>query len=471
MLTKHSKRSLVGVAFLLIILPLLLISVQTTKEYLSKAAEQKAQIYIDTKKTVGPLPQTWHALAQGGEEKGVRMLANVIGKTSELSPRYIRIDHIYDFYNVVQKHPDGGLIITWEELDQTVCDILRTGAQPFLSLGYMPQVLSKDGSLISEPANWDQWALLVQKTIEHYSGQNEVICGTILDKNLDNVYYEVWNEPDLEAFGKWSLYGPNKDYKTLYYYSSKGAQNAQNVKNFFLGGPSTTRAYKNWMQVFLEYVQAFNLRLDFISWHHYSQNPDDFYEDMNNLNLWLADEKYARFRNLPRIISEWGFDSGTNPLSETEIAAAHTIFAIRHLVDQDLEMAFAFEIKDGQTPRWGILTHTGEEKQRYKALKLLNKLGKTKLYFYGEGTWVKTIASRNFDIISTILVNYDLENKNTELVPVTFINLDPGNYMLTQTDLYGKELTSEETVGNDGILLKQIYMPANAVYALELVKI
>lgn len=471
MLNKENKRSLIAIVFLLVILPLLLVSVQTTKEYLSKAVEQKAQIYIDTARVIGPLPQTWRALAQGGEEKGVRMLANVIGQTSELAPRYIRIDHIYDFYNVVQRHPDGGLILNWSNLDQTVCDILRTGARPFFSLGYMPTAISKDGSIISEPANWEEWVVLVQKTIEHYSGQNEVVCGAILDKNLDNVYYEVWNEPDLESFGKWSLYGGNKDYKTLYYYSSKGAQSAQNVKRFFFGGPAITRAYHNWFKVFLDYVKAFNLRLDFLSWHHYSQDPEDFYKDMDNINLWLAEEKYAGFRNLPRIISEWGFDSGINPLSETEIAAAHTISSIRHLVDQNLEMAFAFEIKDGQTPRWGILSYAGEEKPRYKALKLLNKLGRTKLHLYGEGAWVKAIASRDFGKISTILVNYDLGNKNTELVPVTFTNLEPGNYAFTQIDLSGREIIYEEVVGSDGVLLKQIYMPANTVYALDLVKI
>jgi len=456
----NNLRSL-GVIFLIVItLPLLLSAIQTQKKYRSKAGGALSQIYIDTAKTTGPIAQTWRALAQGGEEKGVRMLSNVIGQITELSPRYIRIDHIYDFYDVASRNPDGSINLNFRNLDQTVCDILRTNAKPFFSLGYMPQALSKDGSLISPPINWGEWSYIVQKTIEHYSSKNPQICNSSLDENLSQVYYEVWNEPDLETFGKWSIYGGEKDYKALYYFSAVGAQNAYEVQPFFFGGPATTKLYANWIRYFLDYVKAFNLRLDFLSWHHYSDKPDDFSVDLRNIKAWLSDPKYQAFASLPFIISEWGYDSDVNPISDTEIAGAHTVSAIRNLIEEDLEMAFVFDIKDGPVPKWGILSSKGEEKPRFKALKLLGRLGSTRLFVSGEGTWVKALASRNFQTITAVLVNYDPSNVHTELVPVTYTNLDPGRYYFVQTE-----------VGNDGILIKKIYLSANSVVSLELTKI
>ncbi len=131
------------------------------------------------------------------------MLANVIPQISELYPKYIRIDNLYDFYNVVSRNDKGELILNFEKLDQTVCDIYATGAKPFFSLGYIPETISEDGSLIGKPKNWQEWSFLVQKTVERYSGRKTVLsCGAMYDFWRTDIYYEVWNEPDLEVFGK-----------------------------------------------------------------------------------------------------------------------------------------------------------------------------------------------------------------------------------------------------------------------------
>ena len=79
------------------------------------------------------------------------MLANVIPQTAALYPRYIRLDHIYDYYDLVNRDNRGNLQLNWQKLDATVCDIFHTGAKPFFSLGYMPSVLSSEGSPVSKP--------------------------------------------------------------------------------------------------------------------------------------------------------------------------------------------------------------------------------------------------------------------------------------------------------------------------------
>lgn len=436
--------------------------------FLSRASSQKANLVIDTKQIKGRLQYNWKALAQGGEERG-GMLHNITDQLSILGVRYIRIDHIYDFYDVVSRNADGTLKLDFSKLDETVCDIYHAQAKPFFVLGYMPEVLSGDTSLISAPKNWDEWSATVQKTIEHYSGNQTVLCGGVAGSWLEDVYYEVWNEPDLETFGKWSIYG-GKDYKTLYYYSVLGAGNAQSVNKFFIGGPVTTKIYKNWLTTFLRFAKEKNIRVDFISWHHYSKNTNDYTQDMVNIDSWLSTPEFEQYRNLPRIISEWGYDSEPNPIAHTNVGAAHTVASIRNLIEQGLEMAFGFEVKDGPEPRWGILSFSGEKKPRYYALTMLNALEGYRLKIEGEGSFVKALASFWQNKIAVVMVNYDEGNTNIESVPLTLTNVPIGSYTVTQHTLDGQSSQESITVGEDGMITRTILMAPNAVVSLEFVR-
>ncbi len=431
----------------------------------SKAIDVKANLIIDTKKITGPVFPNWKAIAQGGEEPGVRMFQNVLPQMTELQTRYIRLDHLYDFYNVVSR--DGGnLKFNWENLDATVCDILSVGAKPFFSLTYMPTVISTDGTVIGRPKDWDEWATVVQKTIERYSGKNSQLCGGKFT-GVENIYYEVWNEPDLESFGHWS----KSEYLTLYNYSSQGASLAQNTFPFMLGGPATTALYENWVKTFVNYVDSNNLKLDFISWHHYTVNPEDYTNDLIQLESWLYDYP-PKYKNITKIVSEWGYDSSYNPIAETDDGAAYTIASIRNLMNKGLEMAFSFEVKDGPTPRWGVLSYTGEKKPRFYALRFLNLLQGLQLQVVGEGTYIKAISSfyPPTGKISLVLVNYDKDQKNNELVPITFINITDGNYQMILTYTNGQTVTFKDLVVTGGQLQRSILMRPNMVMGLELQK-
>lgn len=459
-------------AILVVTIPILFYSFQS----FSRASSIKANIVVDVAKTSGPFPDRWKAFAQGGEEAGVRMLENVVPKISELYPKYIRLDHIYDFYDVVSRDQSNNLNFNFDKLDKTVCDIYHTGAKPFFSLGYMPPTMSQDGSLIGKPKNWNEWTFLVQQTVEHYSGKETVLpCGVMEDFWKTDIYYEVWNEPDLESFGKWRYAGGDKNYSDLYFYSVKGAQQAQNVHTFKIGGPVTTALYKNWIQKFLDFVTINNLRIDFISWHHYSKKTDDYTDDIIKLNKWLGESsKYDQYQNLPKVISEWGYDSNVNEIADTEVGAAHTISSLRNLLNAEVQLAFLFEIKDGLSPSWGILTHDGQEKPRYKALKLLNSLEGNRLIVDGEGSNVSAIASINEEKISLVLTNYDQAGRNYEAVPVIFKNLEEVDYNLTKKfpDGRSEKYLNLKAIGGELRLEgdKSTIMPANTVVEIDLTK-
>jgi beta-xylosidase len=453
---------LVILFFLLLVFPVTLYLVQMAHSFFSRAFGQKAQISIDASTSLGPISPIWQMLAQGGEEQDP--FHDILGEIADLKPRYIRIDHIYDFYNVVKKE-SGQLVFNFSQLDKIVDEILITGALPFFSLSYMPPALAQDGQITNPPSNWDDWSVVVQKTIEHYSGRS--------NRNLSNVAYEVWNEPDL--FGNWQI-GGNKDYRELYRYAAIGAGRAENANFFKFGGPSTTAPYKNWVDDFLDYVTKNHLRLDFYSWHRYSLKASVFSEDINRVDTWLFGNGWG---TVEKYITESGSDSQNNPIHDGNFDAAYLVAISRQLL-QRVDGVFSFEIKDGPSPegkkfwgRWGVLTNERggpiEKKPKYFAFNLLNKMTGNRLSLEGEGTWVTGFSSQENESIKTILVNLDSENHHTETVPITIKNLENGNYFYRESSLTGTEKSSVESV-TDNTLKKVVFLEPNNVIVLELTK-
>lgn len=456
---------ILGLVAFLAFLPFLVKLVQFTRQYLTRALGQPANILVDPQIVLGPLPRPWLALAQGGEEVNPQTLKPVETQIAALNPRYIRVDHVFDFYGVINKDANGNLSYNFEKLDQLVAGILATGAKPMLSLSYMPPAIAS-GDITSPPVNWPDWQAVVQRTIEHYSGKSE--------KNLTDMAYEVWNEPDL--FGNWTI-GGKKDYRLLYQYAVWGAERAKNTNSFKIGGPGITAPYKNWVGGFLDFIVKNNLRIDFYSWHRYSRDPEKFLEDINKVDTWL-------FQNagytLEKYLTEWGSDSENSPLNDNNFAAAHLVATIRQILRR-VDLVFTFEIKDGPSPegkkywgRWGLLTHEKagppEKKPKYDALQLLNQINGKQISLKGEGTWITGFAAKDNNKIKIILVNLDQGNRHFENVPLTINNLEPGNYQYLENFLSGPGRTLTETI-NNGIFRGEIPLSANNIVVVEFRKI
>ncbi len=439
-----------GVVALALALPIFLRGVNYLNRVLVGAEGRLAAIGVETNHPLGPLPQPWRALAQGGEELPT-FLDNTSPLVQAINPSYIRIDHIYDQFDVVNGS-GGNLTYDWTKLDTLVDKITTTGAKPFLSLSYMPSALTATDT-VGEPKDYNDWTTLVQKTIEHYSGQKEI----------EGVYYEVWNEPDL--FGKWTM-GGKKDYKKLYSYASRGATSATNVRPFKLGGPGTTGLYKNWVDGFFPYILQNNLRLDFYSWHRYGPQIDQYVKDVADVDAWLDSHPY--FSGVEKIVSEMGPNSEKDQTGNTKLGAAQLISVNREMMSK-IKYAFTFSVKDGaNSPSgWGILGPQGQITPRYQALKLLNLLGPNRLSVTGEGTWVTAIAAQNAQSYQVLVSNYDSSSAHSEIVPVTFLNLTPGQFILKQTTLDGNT-SQEEMATSESVLQKTLPLAPNTAVLLEL---
>lgn len=432
---------------------------QPTKLF-KRAFGVKADLVIDAGSSYSLGGNVWQNLAQGGEEK-TRMLASVIDKIKVLQPEYIRIDHIFDGYDIVSRDGSGSLVFNFSLLDQTLTDITAVGAKPFISLSYMPPVISK-GDINDLPKAWSDWELSVQKLVEHISGKGGLGIG--------GVYYEVWNEPDL--FGKFKTSG-EKNYLDLYQHTAIAVGRSQNTLPFKIGGPATTALYKAWFDNLLKFTSENNLRLDFYSWHRYSKDLEDFENDYLQAATWLSD--YPQYSNLELIISEAGPNSENDKAYDNAFGAIHTL-AVNTLMENKITRLFTFEIKDGPGPeqyweRWGILTHEkfGEPqaKPRYHALAFLNRMQGKKINVAGEGSWVKAFAKEDKAIIKILIVNYDPAGRHFEDAPLTFVNLPFRNFIFRKTSFGGK--AGEIKVATDSAFWKtQLPMEANTATIIEL---
>jgi len=433
---------------LLLLLPFLILGAKTILDIRRGAAVIPANITIDTSQPQGNISQKlWQNLAQGGEESK-DMIGPVAPLVKKLQPQLIRIDHLFDYFQV-----DQGDKFDFSRLDSAVDSIVSTGAKPMLSLSYTPDA--------KEPQDWNRWYQLVKATAHRYS----------VEKRISGIYYEVWNEPDL--FGGWR-YNKSPNYLTLYQKTAQGVRDGATGSVYHVGGPATTGYYQNWIKALFKFATDRQLPLDFISWHRYSKNIDDYLKDFESLNEILAD--YPQFFNIERLITEVGPNPEPDTWYDNSLSGVHLLSLITQTSGK-IHRLFSFEVIDGPNPRatnssgWGLLTHTNagaKAKPRYHAITFANLLSGQRLTSNGDGTFVTSLSAKNSTGIFSLIVNYDPKGQHHETVPVTFSHLNTATYTL-KTHRYLGKTTNKVITPTNGTYTENVYLEPNTAIILELV--
>ena len=118
-------------------------------------------------------------------------------------------------------------------------------------------------------------------------------------------YFEVWNEPNLDAF----FTGSQRDYFALYrctVEAIKGIDAALRV-----GGPAT--AANGWIEEFLQFCAAHAVAADFVSTHHYP--TDAFGHHGDDTEAQLAASPRSVLREQARAVRR---EAGERPVFYTE---------------------------------------------------------------------------------------------------------------------------------------------------------
>lgn len=417
-------------------------------QFLGKFAQQGSAAISFSAAPSGPLRRIWSNFSQGGEQTKL-MLTPAADQISLLQPNYIRIDHIFDF-------PD---------LDQRVEEIIRAGARPFLSLSYFPSSISEE--LTKLPPSLEKWGALVEQTVQRYSGKNQ--------KNLLDLYYEVWNEPDL--FGKMTP----EQYFALYQTTVVAAQKCQNCNPFRIGGPAITTLKKDWMDKFLRLAGRSSLRLDFVSWHSYQINPEKTAWEAKTLKELPGFTQFYPQAEL--IVSEWGSVPEVSNLHDSYFGASHTIWAIEKLKNS-VDKLFTFELVDGPSPegkkywgRWGLLTHESQgltAKPRYYPYLYLSKLLEFEMRLQEASPNIAVIGSTDGKESYSLILTRPKGNFGPIPAQIILAGTLPGIYNLNSyfLDLGNNPLIPQASVlQSNGTISITLSLNPNAVVLAELTRI
>ncbi len=147
----------------------------------------------------------------------------------------------------------------------------------------------------SERANWTKAAVEV---VRHYqegkwNGYSNMVG-----------YVEIGNEPDSTGF--WPSTYTKEEFYTLYCDTAKAIRAA--FPNMKIGGPGITASgFSNslgqqWTKGFLDYVKNTGAPLDFLSWHIYSNSPDNF---TTGAKFYRSELDSRGFTSTEQHLTEW----------------------------------------------------------------------------------------------------------------------------------------------------------------------
>jgi hypothetical protein len=328
----------------------------------------------------------------------------------------------YNLWEISQlekdKEAQDKLLANYENI---IKNINASGGIVILNLFGTPAGLGKALDKKSPPSDLKAYKELIKTTIKDLSCHKRY-----------NIWYEVWNAPDLEGF----FLGRKQEYFNLYRQVAESIKELRQETKMHIpvGGPSVSWWFQNidgntiltpersLIYELLKFCYHYRLPIDFISWHTYSTNPSAEKENtlykkttVKLIRDWLT---YFKFdRNTPLIIDEWNFDRDANVLSERKeesfICASFIPSRVKNMYEGGIDYQLYFSLEDFQNNKEGVNRNVGiflEDKAKpksiYNAFRFLVNLEpelftqKTKDEFSG------IISTKGQDKFAILIYNY-----------------------------------------------------------------
>jgi xylan 1,4-beta-xylosidase len=369
-----------------------------------------------------PLPHFWeHTVGSGHATLGLRAdwQAQLKRAHDELGIAHVRFHGILcdDMGTLIRQ--DEQLLYSFVNADTIFDFLLSIGMKPFVELSFMPSALSSGDQIVfhyranvTKPRDYAQWAVLIRKLVTHWVDRY----------GIDEVRqwpFEVWNEPNLTAFGS----GLKSDYFKLYRYTVeaiKGVDDALQV-----GGPAT--AANAWIDEFIAYCRDNELPVDFVTTHHYptdafGQPNDDTETQLSKSTRSVLREQARAVRrkagDLPVYYTEWCTSSNPrDPLHDDPYAASFivkTVLEANALVQGYSYWTFSDIFEENYFPSvpfhggFGLLNVHGIAKPAWRAFELLHGLGTELMKVEGEHETVDAWLVRGAASVTLMLTNFAL---------------------------------------------------------------
>jgi xylan 1,4-beta-xylosidase len=382
-----------------------------------------------------PFPHFWeHTVGSGHATLGLRAdwQAQLKRAHDELGMQHVRFHGLLSDDMGTLICQNDTLLYSFFNADQIFDFLLSIGMKPFVELSFMPTALSSGSQTVfhyranvTAPKDLAQWSVLIRKLTAHW----------VERYGLDEVrqwLFEVWNEPNLTAFGS----GKQGDYFELYRYTVqaiKGVDAALKV-----GGPAT--AANAWIPEFLAFCTDQHLPVDFISTHHYptdafGQPGDDTEKQLSESTRSVLREEARKVRSeagpLPVYYTEWCTSSNPRDVMHDDPYAAafivKTVIEATGLVQGYSYWTFSDIFEENYFPSvpfhggFGLLNIHGVAKPAYRAFELLHGLGHELIALEGSHPTVDAWLIKDVAAATLVLSNFALPRHpiETETVSLT----------------------------------------------------
>jgi xylan 1,4-beta-xylosidase len=369
-----------------------------------------------------PLPHVWeHTVGSCHAPLALRAdwQAHLRRCRQELGFRHVRFHGLLsDGLGTLVRHK-GRLVYSFFNADRIVDFLLSIGMRPFVELSFMPTALASGGDTIfsyrgnvTPPTDYRAWAELIRRLVTHW----------VARYGLDEVrrwYFEVWNEPNLRAF--WT--GTREQYFELYRHTAEAIKGID--AGLRVGGPAT--AANAWLPEFLDFCERHGVPADFVSTHHYPNDPlwseaQDTESELAGgrrgiMGEWVR-EASRQSRGRPLLYTEWNASSNPRyPRQDEPYAAA---FAAKCALEASGPAeAYSFWtftdiFEENYFPSvpfhggFGMVNLHGVPKPTYRAFELLHRLGEERLPVEGSHETVDVWAVRRGNGLTVLITNHAL---------------------------------------------------------------
>lgn len=330
------------------------------------------------------------------------------------------------------------LFYSFFNADQLFDFLLSIGMKPFVELSFMPEILASGAKTVfhyranvTAPKDYAQWAVLIRKLVAHWLERYGLA-------ELRQWFFEVWNEPNLDAFGS----ARQDDYFKLYRYTAEAIKSVDSALQ--VGGPAT--AANAWIEDFIAFCQKSGLPADFISTHHYP--TDAFGMPGDDTEAQLSQSRRSVLRDQTREVrrqvggrplyyTEWCTSSNPRDAMHDEPYAASfvvkTILEANGLVQGYSYWTFSDIFEENYFPSvpfhggFGLLNIHGIAKPAYRAFELLHALGTELLPVEGAHPTVDAWVVRDAQSATILLTNYALPRHpiDTETIEISLGTTQP----------------------------------------------
>jgi hypothetical protein len=225
-----------------------------------------------------------------------------------------------------------------------------------------------------------------------------------------------------------------------------------------IGGPAVADAAGRLPMEFIERCVTDQTRLDFVSWHCYSDDPATHAAHVIRYRKLLA-EKFPVGKRPEMLVTEWS--KGFEPVSVEEAAfhprrAAAVASSILTMTEAGVDQSFYYHLWDqtwrvddfrpffnnlelmsyhwNQMPhRLGMFGVAGKVRPQYFVYQMIGRLGTKKIRATSAAEDIQVLASSNEDgeHLSLMLVNYGRPVSRERVATLRFSGLKPGRKQLS----------------------------------------